>query len=246
MKQWDYRFGGYKADELYCFQQTSDGGFILGGNSRSGIGCDKTQPNWDSMNVTNDYWIVKIDSLGNKLWDKTFGGTNFDWLLSLQQTTDGGYILGGTSFSDTSGNKTQPNRDNTGATPDYWIVKIDSLGYQQWDKVCGGTGYDYLNAVRQTPDGGYILGGYSESGIGGDKTQPNWDTINPISQDYWIVKTDALGNKLWDKDFGGTQVDMLYTLELTSDGGYILGGASSSSVSGDKTQPTWVPQTTGC
>src|SRR6266446_9815112 len=100
-KQWDYRLGGTDFDGLSSLQQTSDGGYILGGSTPSGIGGDKTQPNWDTIcnpypyNCTSDYWIVKIDSLGIKQWDKRFGGTDLDGLTSLQQTADGGYILGG-------------------------------------------------------------------------------------------------------------------------------------------------------
>ena len=104
VKQWDYRFGGTDNETITSFQQTSDGGYILGGYSYSDIGGDKTQPLW-SLSV--DYWIVKTDSLGNFLWDKDFGGMNDDILMSIQQTYDGGYILGGWSTSDTSGDKSQ-------------------------------------------------------------------------------------------------------------------------------------------
>src|SRR5436189_24079 len=93
VKQWDYRFGGTGIDELHSFQQTSDGGYILGGFSGSGVSGDKTQNTVGNY----DYWIVKIDAFGNKQWDKDFGGIDFDVLYSVQQTTDGGYILGGYS-----------------------------------------------------------------------------------------------------------------------------------------------------
>ena len=227
VKQWDKRFGGTDVDGFNSFQQTTDGGFILGGWSKSGISGDKTQPSWGSY---YDYWIVKIDSLGLKQWDKRFGGTNDDYLYSVQQTTDGGYILGGYSWSGLSGDKTQPSWGNA----DYWIVKIDSLGIKQWDKRLGGTGDDELHSLQQTTDGGYILGGISNSGIGGDKTQPSWG-----SEDYWIVKIDSLGIIQWDKRFGGMGYDYLCSLEQTTDGGYILGGYSSSGTGGDKTQPSW-------
>ena len=229
IKQWDKRFGGTDVDYLYSSQQTTDGGYILGGNSYSGIGGDKTESNWGSSS-TYDYWIVKTDSLGIKQWDKRFGGTDYDWLSSLQQTSDGGYILGGFSSSGISGDKTQPSWGGR----DYWIVKTDSLGIKQWDKRFGGTDEDYLFSVKQTSDGGYILGGYSYSGIGGDKTQSSWG-----SNDYWIVKTDSLGIKQWDKRYGGINEDFLYSLQQTTDGGYILGGISASGISGDKTQASW-------
>jgi len=235
VKQWDYRFGGTSGDLLWTFLQTSDGGYILGGQSFSDSSGDKTQNSWDSLSSTGDYWIVKIDSAGNKQWDKDFGGTGDDRMYSLQQTADGGYILGGTTDSDSSGNKSQDTWHYNGSSSfDYWIVKIDSLGNKQWDKDFGGINYDQLYAVQQTADGGYILGGNSSSGITGDKTQPNWG-----GADYWIVKIDSLGNKQWDKDFGGTNTEELFSLKKTADGGYIFGGFSYSGISGDKTQPSW-------
>ena len=232
--QWDKRFGGDNDDELYALQQTSDGGYILGGWSRSGITGDKSE----SSRGVIDYWVVKIDSLGIKQWDKRFGGNNIDALFSLEQTADGGYILGGDSYSGISGDKTQPNWDTYLYYPDYWIVKIDSSGGYQWDKRFGGTGDDELHSIRQTKDGGYIMGGMSNSGIGGDKTQANWD-ITLYHGDYWIVKIDSDGNYQWDKRFGGTEDDGVYSLQQTTDAGYILAGSSNSGINGDKTQPTW-------
>ena len=226
VKQWDYRFGGIHFDQLTCFRQTLDGGYLLGGNSGSGIGGDKS----GACKGNRDYWIVKIDSLGIKQWDKDFGGFFSDDLFSLWQTTDGGYILGGRSTSNISGDKSGPLK----GTQDYWIVKTNSLGIKQWDKDFGGTLDNQLYSIRQTSDGGYILGGNSTSGIGGDKTEAskgNWD--------YWIVKTDSFGIKQWDKDFGGSGIDWLSWVQQTADGGYILGGYSTSDSSGDKSQKNW-------
>ncbi len=230
-KQWDKRYGGTGDEVLSVFIETADRGFIAGGWSSSGIGGDKTETGNGGM----DYWIVKTDSLGNKIWDKRFGGSLNDELHSLQQTTDGGYILGGFSRSGISGDKTQPNWDisaSSNPTADYWIVKIDSAGNKEWDKRFGGIYEDELYSVRQTADGGFILGGISYSTNGGDRTQPSWG-----SADYWIVKTDAVGSKEWDKRYGGTNNDQLYTLQQTTDGGYILGGYTWSQATGDKTQP---------
>jgi hypothetical protein len=226
IKKWDYRFGGTSTDALTCFQQTNDGGYILGGFSISGISGDKTQSSWGNR----DYWIIKIDSMGSKQWDKDFGGTGADELYSIQQTNDGGYILGGHSNSGLSGNKTHAGWGSF----DYWIIKTDSLGNILWDKDFGGASFDYLYSIQQTSDRGYILGGYSWSGISGNKTQPAWGIY-----DYWIVKIDSLGNMQWDKDFGGTDNDQLYSIKQTADGGFILGGYSFSGVGGNKTQPTW-------
>jgi hypothetical protein len=235
--QWDMDLGGTDFDYLYSIEQTADGGYILGGHSFSPMGADKTQPSWGLY----DLWIVKTDSFGVKQWDKDFGGTDGDYLYSIHQTSDGGYILGGYSYSGIGGDKTQA----TWGVADYWIVKTDSTGTMQWDKDFGGTSNDQLSSIAQTTDGGYILGGKSASGIGGDKSQPTWGGI-----DYWIVKTDALGIKQWDKDFGGTiNQDEFGNISQTMDGGYLLAGTSYSNISGDKTESnlgqeqTWVVKT---
>ncbi|HKR06776.1 MAG TPA: T9SS type A sorting domain-containing protein [Bacteroidia bacterium] len=233
-KQWEKTYGGTNKDRLYSLMQTTDRGYILGGFSYSGLDGDKTQPNWDSTENTTDYWIIKIDSLGNKQWDKVLGGTDSDYLFSLQETSDRGYILGGYSYSGIDGDKTQPNWDSTGNTTDFWIVKADSSGNKQWDKDFGGTSSDRFLSLQQTADGGYILGGNSDSDSSGNKTQNTWG-----NDDFWIIKTDSFGSKQWDKDFGGTYTDHLYSLRQTTDGGFILGGLSQSGISGDKSQISW-------
>ncbi|HEX5151937.1 MAG TPA: choice-of-anchor tandem repeat GloVer-containing protein [Parafilimonas sp.] len=222
-KQWDKTFGSGGYDQLSFLQQTTDGGYILGGTSASGISGDKTQASQGG----NDYWIVKIDGNGNKQWDKTFGGSDDDNLLSLQQTADGGYIAGGLCWSGAGGDKTQASKGYL----DYWIVKIDGSGNKQWDKDFGTSDVDRLRSMQQTTDGGYILGGFSSSGINGDKTE-----ASKGQSDYWIVKIDGSGNKQWDKDFGGKFLDEFNFLRQTADGGFILGGRSTSGISGDKTQ----------
>jgi hypothetical protein len=196
VKQWDARFGGSSGDVLYSLQQTADGGYILGGYSLSGISGDKTH----ARNGGNDYWIVKTDADGVKQWDAGFGGSSDDYLLSLQQTADGGYILGGWSYSGISGDKTQASQGSW----DYWILKTDASGVKQWDAGFGGSSDDFLSSLQQTADGGYILGGYSDSGISGDKTQESQG-----GYDYWIVKTDGGGAKQWDAGFGGSDGDPL-------------------------------------
>lgn len=238
-KQWDKRFGGTDRDDLWDIKQTSDAGYILGGNSSSPISGDKSENSWNPVMNKDDYWVIKIDSAGAKQWDRRYGGTKDEFLYRLQQTFDGGYILGGFSISDSSGDKTQNVVDTPASSPprDFWVVKIDSVGNKEWDKNFGGYGSEYLNALIQTRDGGYLLGGQSNSPVSGDKTQPTHSNIYFADTDYWIVKLDASGNKQWDKDFGGNKSDGLASLAQTTDGGYILGGGSGSGVSGDKTTP---------
>jgi len=224
--QWDKTIGGNNLDEITSLQQTSDGGYILGGYSSSDKSGEKTQ----NSSGTYDYWVVKLNSLGNIQWDKTIGGSGYDFLTSLQQTGDGGYILGGYSSSDKSGEKTHNSR----GTYDYWVVKLNSLGNIQWDKTIGGSGYDFLAALQETSDGGYILGGSSYSNKSGEKTENNRG--KQLARDYWVVKLNEHGKIHWDKTIGGNDHDGLLSLQQTSDGGYILSGFSYSNKSGEKTE----------
>ncbi|WP_345243561.1 PKD domain-containing protein [Nibrella saemangeumensis] len=222
-KVWDKTIGGSGRERFSSLQQTTDGGYILGGSSISNAGGDKTN---DSRGL-NDYWVVKLDANGAKVWDKTFGSGGDDYLTSLQQTTDGGYLLGGSSPSKASGDKTENGKGEY----DYWVVKLDASGTKVWDKTIGGDNEDILASLQQTTDGGYILGGYSHSGAGGDKTENSNN-----SSDYWVVKLAANGTKVWDKTIGSAGEDIFYSLQQTTDGGYILGGYTDANASGDKTE----------
>jgi hypothetical protein len=220
--EWDNTIGGSNNEYLYSIQQTSDGGYILGGYSDSNISGDKTE----NSQGFSDYWVVKLDAAGKIQWQNTIGGIGNDYLYSIKQTSDGGYILGGYSDSYISGDKTE----YTQSTSDYWVVKLDTAGNIQWQNTIGGGGNDYLYSIQQTSDGGYILGGYSESVISGDKTENRQG-----NGDYWVLKLDTAGNIQWQKTIGGNNYDYLYSIQQTSDGGYILGGYSNSNISGDNT-----------
>ncbi|HEX5152760.1 MAG TPA: T9SS type A sorting domain-containing protein [Parafilimonas sp.] len=223
MKEWDKTFGGTGEDQLYSLIETKDSGYVLFGSSGSSIGYDKSEVSRGRL----DYWVIKTNSAGTKIWDKTYGGSEDDIPTLIQQTSDGGYILGGYSLSGVSGDKTEKSRGYY----DYWIVKIGVNGMKEWDRRFGGNNDDKLYSLQQTSDGGYILGGYSLSNISGDKTEATRGNY-----DYWIVKIDANGLKQWDRCFGGSKDDQLYSLQQTTDGGYILGGYSGSNISGDKTE----------
>lgn len=211
--EWQNTIGGNGHDYLQSIQQTTDGGYILAGHSQSNISGDKTENNIGG----SDYWLLKTDAEGNIQWQNTIGGNNADNLYSIKQTADGGYILGGWSNSDISGDKTE----NSNGGWDYWIVKTDATGNIQWQNTIGGSGSDELYCIQQTADGGYILGGNSDSNISGDKTE---NSIGGLDWDYWIVKTDASGNVQWENTIGGTLTDRLKSVQQTIDGGYILGG----------------------
>lgn len=221
--QWQNTIGGWEFDYLYSIQQTSDGGYVLGGRSWSGISGDKT----DTSRGGNDYWVVKLDSTGLIQWQNTIGGSINDFLISIEQTADGGYILGGWSSSDSTGDKTE---DSQGGR-DYWVVKLDIAGSIQWQNTIGGSGTDRLESIQQTSDGGYVMGGVSDSPISGDKTE---DSLG--GDDYWVVKLDTAGAIQWQNTIGGSGNDQLYSIQQTTDGGYVMGGYSLSNISGDKTE----------
>ena len=226
---WQNTIGGSSKDVLNSIKQCNDGGYILGGYSTSNISGDKTE-NCQGGIIYGDYWIIKLDTAGNIQWQNTIGGSDEEQLFSVEQTTDGGYILGGISTSNISGDKTE-NSIGGNNNNDYWIIKLDGSGNIQWQNTIGGSSEEILCSVRQTADGGYVVGGSSISNISGDKIENSWGDY-----DYWILKLDFAGNILWQNNIGGTGEDNLYTINQTSDGGFILGGASDSDSSGDKTE----------
>ncbi len=224
-KAWDKPFGSDQGvDELRSVIRTADNGYLLGGYSLSyGAGGDKTE---DSRG-NSDFWIIKINADGSKVWDKTLGGSGYEYLNTLIQTADGGYLVGGASTTNIGGEKTEHSRGGF----DFWVVKLNADGSKAWDRTIGGGDGEILESLIATPDGGYLLGGTSNSGIGGDKTENNRGTFG----DYWVVKLNADGSKAWDKTFGGSNEENLMSLATTSDGGYLLGGISYSGSEHDRT-----------
>lgn len=221
--EWQKSIGGSSSDYMESAEQTSDGGYILGGWSSSDISGDKTE---NCQGVFN-YWVVKIDDIGNIQWQNTIGGNNTDRLKSVRQTADGGYICGGESSS----NQTFDKNEGCWGGLDYWVVKLDSVGAIEWQNTIGGTQDDRLYSVCQSADGGYLVGGSSKSGISGKKTEPNLG-----AEDYWIVKLNSNGAIQWQNTIGGSGWDEIHAIEQTNDEGFVLGGFSGSSLSGDKTE----------
>jgi hypothetical protein len=184
-KKWEKAIGGSGNDYGYSIYKTSDGGYIITGNTFSyGAG-------------GSDVYLIKTDSLGNKVWDKTFGGSDHDYGYSVCQVTDGGYIISGTTGQ---------------FNIDVLLIKTDASGNKLWEKTFGGRGNDYGYSTLQASDGGYIIAGTTYSYGAGDS-------------DVWLIKTDASGNKIWDKTFGSSGYDYGFSVCKTSDGGYVIAGA---------------------
>ncbi len=189
--QWAKTYGGTYGDYAYSVQQTSDGGYIVAGRTGSfGAG------NWD-------IFLIKTDANGNIQWAKTYGGTNSDEAYSVQQTSDGGYVVAGYTNSFGAGYS------------DFFLIKTDANGNIIWAKTYGGTGNDWAYSVQQTSDDGYIVAGFTTSFGAGN-------------YDIFLIKTDANGNVQWAKTYGGIGNDWAYSVQQTSDGGYIVAGFTTS------------------
>ena len=231
--EWQKSFGGKGVDLLQSVRITNDGGFILAGTSNSSVSSDKKE----ACKGQEDFWIIKLDARGQEMWQRTIGGSGQEKLLSIAQTKDGGYILGGSSSSDKSEADEKGvvdkygKKENSRGGLDYWVVKLDSKGEIEWDKTIGGKYYDELKSIEQTKDDGFILGGYSNSPESGDKSQKNFGL-----GDYWIVKLDKEGTIEWQETLGGDKDDNLFALTQTNDGGYIAGGNSNSGATNSKSK----------
>jgi hypothetical protein len=251
--QWQNTIGGEQGDILFKIRQTSDNGFILAGLSQSNISGDKTENNYGTPD-TWDFWIVKLDEVGNVIWDNTIGGNAqeggvYMGNIDIIQSNDGGYILGGTSCSGISGDKIEPN---IAGSCDFWLLKLDDVGNIIWQNTIGGNGDEKFNRIIQTEGGEYIISGSSDSNISGDKTE-----ISHGNYDYWIIKLNTFGSIKWQKTIGGNLndggefMDSYVDIYTTIDGGYILGGESLSNISGNKTENCiglydyWIVKLTG-
>jgi len=218
-KIWDKTFGGTDEDVLRDIIPTQDGGFLIGGYSRSTVSVDKT-----SSKGGADYWLIKIDANGNKIWDKTFGGTDDDILNRIESTDDNNFILAGNSYSQIGGDKTM----NVVGANDIWLLKINPSGNIIWQKQFGGWAFEAVGGIKRTYDRGFIIGCYSSSWKSGDKSDDQ-----RAFDDFWVIRIDANGNKLWDKTYGGNWSDYVGDVYIDSEGNSIIAGYTDSEKSFD-------------
>jgi hypothetical protein len=222
-KIWDKTFGGNNNDIASSITDTGDGGFIVAGNSDSGISGDKTE----SSRGSQDFWIIKINSKGEKIWDKTIGGNQIDEVNSVVSDFNGNFVILGSSSSEISGDKTTPAFGNS----DFWLVKIDANGRKIWDKVCGGNDFEKPFGITSAKDGSIIVTGLSFSQISGNKT-----ARNKGKSDFWVLKVNSLGEILWDRTFGGDVFNFPQSIVSTTTGDVVISGTSLSDISGDKSE----------
>jgi type II secretory pathway pseudopilin PulG len=188
---WAKTIGGPGYDAGSSIQQTSDGGYVITGETQSfGAG-------------NGDVFVIKLDSSGNLSWAKTIGGTSDDRGRSIQQTSDGGYVITGRTYSFGAGGY------------DVFVIKLDSSGNLSWTKTIGGRDVEWGSSIQQTSDGGYVITGGTYGFGAGD-----WDVF--------VIKLDSSGNLSWAKTIGGTNYDAGRSIQQTSDGGYVITGHTLS------------------
>jgi hypothetical protein len=186
--------GGYQGGE--SVQETRDGGLILAGCANAGSSKDY------------DVQLIKVDHDGRELWNRTYGGSGWDWGYCARQTVDDGYII--TGWTDSQGY----------GGGDLWLIKTDAQGNELWNRTYGGVENDLGNSVLPTDDGGYVITGATGSySVGND--------------DLWVIRTDAYGEVHWMRTFGGTGYDEGSCVERTADGGYVIVGSTTSTGAGN-------------
>lgn len=206
--EWEKTFGTKDSDDYgHSVQQTTDGGYIITGGSYPKHHTDIME--WITESIKPDIYLVKTSADGSKQWEKTFGSTTgYDFGYSVQQTADGGFIIVGTTDSYGAGKK------------DIYLIKTGADGSKQWEKTFGSTGDDCGYSVQQTADGGYIIAGETRNS---DNT----------GSDMCLIKTGADGSKQWEKTFGISRYEIGYSVQQTTDGGYIIVGDTNTSTSLD-------------
>ncbi len=217
--QWNKTYGGSKEDLGQSVIQTTDGGYAIVGYAMSDDG--------DATNNEgfHDNWILRLDAVGNILWEHSFGFAGHDHSYDVVQTSDGGFFFAG--FLDVTQSNGEGNfgKGSSSLTRhgvgEFWGTKLDADGNLQWRRYFGGTNNDRAHAVVQADDGGFVMAGFSES--------DDFDVSNTKgSYDFWVVKVDANGTLIWEKSFGGTGIEVSYDIKKTLDGAYAVLGHTFS------------------
>lgn len=207
--QWQRALGGTGGEDGFSIQQTIDGGYIVAGFATSFDG------DVSGGHGSTDCWIVKLNADGAIEWQKMYGGTGTERAAAIQQTSDSGYVFVGRTNSndgDVSGNHGEL---------DVWVVKLTANGTLVWQKTFGGSEDDEGEAVLETPDGGYIVAGHTESS-NGDVNDNNGVL------DIWVIKLNKTGLIEWEKTYGGSNAEYSYSICISGDNGYIIAGQTKS------------------
>jgi hypothetical protein len=236
---WQECFGGSGNDEFHSIILTSDGGYAIAGSTNSTDG-DGQVSGKHGDNTHTDAWVVKLNSAFDVQWQKCYGGSYDDNASAIIQTSDGGYLITGSTYSidgDVSGKHDLYNAD-------VWVVKIDPSGNLQWQKCLGGVGDEFGNSILETSDGGCIIAGMTVTVNNGDvfglhidtafisNPDPDHDGDKEIEEgngyDAWVVKLDSSHSIQWQHCYGGSKPDIAYSILNTDKGGYIFAGSTES------------------
>ena len=225
---WQKTIGGSGQEKLHSITLTADGGYLLGGSSASYKTRNNSYGTTDLFGKSEntrgnlDYWVVKLKKDGTIEWQKTLGGKYVDELKAVTVLANGNYLIGGTSNSPISGDKTE---DNLGLN-DYWLLQLDTTGNVVWQKSLGGDLDDNLFALTATNDGGFIVGGNSNSDASNTKTKGSQK-----GSDFWIIRFDKEANMLWQESYNYGERDVLTSIIENEDGTFLIGGYAQSEIS---------------
>ena len=212
------RPGDYFEDPVVDLQQTSDGGFIV---------LVETDPAIAGFG-REDCQVIRLNPNGGIVWDRTFGASDQDWPEKIMQLPDGSFLFGASFRQGSNGNRLSTNYGYI----DWWFVHLDTNGNKVAEQSFGGSAIDFFTALTLTADGGFALVGASSSPVSGNKTSPNYGR-----DDFWVVRLNANGDRIWDKSFGGDANDQALSVWETN-GVLVVGGVSQSLATGNKTNAT--------
>lgn len=236
---WDRAYGGLDGDRLNHGVELADGGFLLVGTSSSEPGPGKTA----ALDGPSDAWVLRVDAQGNRLWDRSYGGSGSEEFNTVVSDPGGSFVVAGWSDSRSgTGNKTSTAHGQR----DAWVLRLGDDGRILWDRSLGGQNEDWATDVVLAPDGGLLVVGNSLSREGGTKTSPNYSPAVGVSlaSDGWLNRLDPSGTLLWDRSLGGSDADVLQRA-LAVPGGYLFAGFSSSPPGGTKTSAKHVTEAFG-